>query len=315
MPATSSTPSVPNLFFRIVKWAVGLLALVFLAGLVSGVYDSYVNDTRHAGKVNGAVELASDKEATITTDEAAIVAHPQSKITGLQREAALKSYTGKTVVWKLEVNDVLRDGKSFLVSASSGGLFSNLGRTTYELNTVLSMVAASKADIATIEALKAGDFITIKGRFKAVTDSYVHLDPVILFNPVAVSAEPVTPRAVFVSTAEKILTPEDTAAINETARNIAHDKAQEANVQALQAQGVLGNVQVNTVDSYANRFNSDCFASKQRDAIMMGGMGVADAATLARSICAAALPSFSACIAKPGTKYLACYSGALPSAE
>lgn len=317
----NSTVLKPNVFVKGIK-KVGFAIMVvtsalFLVTTASVVYKMVSKDS---GKVSSTrlspVEiLRASPVSAITKEQAADASNSDSPITTLQRDSQQKSFKGQVVEWELQIANVERQGGNYLITNNPGPKFSFLGHSTKNLESITVLTPSSPEEAAVIESMKPGQFVKIKAKIQGFHFGNVLLEPAVI-----AGSTPSVPKAVPLanSTATKILSKEDAEEANELARSRAHDKAQEENMKELQEAGEFPNIstpKVIEVNKYGNRFTADCSSSKQRDAITLGGMDEKEAIKLAATTCKEAKPNFLSCIAKPGTTYKACYSGALISAE
>lgn len=119
-------------------------------------------------------ELAVMLAATLSpTGELAAMFNLMSDNTDLQRENKLKEIKGKVVEWSLTVYEVEKDGDGYTVQTKAGN----------DVGTFIHISPRNEQDRATIEALKTGSRISIKGIIKDDLMRNLVIKPAILFEP------------------------------------------------------------------------------------------------------------------------------------
>lgn len=307
METILSTPKKSNPFFTILKWIAGIIAVLFLLITIPAFIKALSTyDERKGGKAPATiVSLQDEAVSSITLDQIADVASTTSKLTSIQRDDSKATFKGKAVAVEILVENVERSGSKFLITGNPGIKFTLFGHTSNTVTPTILVTPSSKEESAFLEGLKPNQLVKVKGRIQSFSDDAFRLEPAILYT--SESAKP--------SARPKVIAKEGEVSAAEYAKSLAHDRAQEENVAYVLKQNALEELKESKTAAYDNRFTADCISAKQQNAITLGGMNQKEARSHAASVCKEGLPTFSVCIAKPGTTYKSCYGSAVPSAE
>lgn len=159
---------------KFIKWGLIIAAVGYvLANMNTDQYEDK--------RVDPLVELAQTTPAEISpTGELSKILSFGGDYTDIQKKATLNSLAGKTVVWRLPVEDITREQNLYIITTKQSSTF--WGSTRY-VPTRISLSSQNSEDFEKLTTLKNGDFIEIKG---VITGKLYFLNleikPAILWN-------------------------------------------------------------------------------------------------------------------------------------
>lgn len=157
-------------------WMLVVWVLIACASalVTSGTKENDDTPKQTLASVSKLDELAVVSATTLSpTGELAAMFNLMSDNTDLQRENKLKEIKGKVVEWSLTVYEVEKDGDGYTVQTKAGN----------DVGTFIHISPRNAQDKATIEALKTGSRISIKGIIKDDLMRNLVIKPAILFEP------------------------------------------------------------------------------------------------------------------------------------
>ena len=185
---------------RAAWWVGGIVVVMVTLSVLIGVSSKNNNNSSSSGDKaqrqsdsNPVAQLEAEPASDLqATGKLAEIFQFGGNATDVQRENAEAAIKGKVIDWQLRVFEVKRKGDNYQVitETSLAKLFTGPATAA----TRITLTPRDADERTTIEALKTGDQLRIKGRIKGVTLRSLNIEPAVLWTPPP-SAKPVPPSA------------------------------------------------------------------------------------------------------------------------
>jgi hypothetical protein len=260
-------------------WVSGTAAVIVVLFVLIGVSSKNDNSTsadkaKRQSDTSPLALLEAEPISDLKAGKLAEIFQLGGNATDVQRENVEAAIKGKVVDWQLRVFEVKRKGENYHIITES--TIADLLTGPATASTRITLTPRNLEERTTIEALKTGDSLRIKGRIKGVTLRSLNIEPAVLWTATSTAdnATPVSPEAPVAKTDNELL-----------------------------------------LETLKERYLTQCVRTTMQNAIKLGGMEKSEAAVFATESCKKSSQAFVECASALGSNYDSCYQISNPTEE